>query len=328
MILVLAFSASVSANEFTDTENHWAKHSIDYVTSQGYFFGTTSTAFSPDMSMTRAMFVTVISRMSGEDMSRYNRSVFTDVKRNDYFYSAVNWAYKNGIVAGMGNGNFNPQDFVTREQICLILMNYLNYLDRDPDVRNTVVKYDDNAAISGWAYDSVYKMQEFGYLIGDSSNLFRPAARASRAECASVFARLDGHFFGNYIEEPEIDNVGDAGIKDTLVPDSASMTLVGDFRSTFYCPDYCCNQEWAGTTATGAIPTPGVTVAVDTSLIPLGSKVYVEFEEPRLQFLNGVYIAQDTGGAIKGYKIDVLVESHALALSLGVGNAKVYMISE
>lgn len=328
MILVFAFSGSVLANEFIDTENHWAKHSIDYVTSQGYFFGTTSTEFSPDMSMTRAMFVTVISRMSGEDMSSYSRSVFTDVKRSDYFYTAVNWAYKNGIVAGMGDGRFEPQEFVTREQICLILVNYLDYLGRVPEIRNAATRYSDAVAISGWAYDSVYKMQEYGYLIGDSSNKFRPAARASRAECASVFSRLDGHFFGNYIDEPESNAGNGAEEKDTTIPDDDSLTLVGDFRSTFYCPGSCCNSEWAGKTATGEVPTPGVTIAVDPSLIPLGSKVYIEFEDARLQYLNGIYVAQDTGGAIKGYKIDVLVESHALALSLGVGSAKIYMISE
>lgn len=328
VVFVFAFSGSVLANEFTDTENHWAKHSIDYVTDQEYFFGTTSTVFSPDMSMTRAMFVTVISRMSGEDMSRYSRTVFTDVKRSDYYYTAVNWAYKNGIVAGMGDGKFSPEEFVTREQICLILMNYLDYLGRDSEIRNDMAKYSDNAAISGWAYDSVYKMQEYGFLIGDSQNMFRPAACASRAECASVFSRLDGRFFNNYIEGAEPDDKDNEAEEDTFLPDDDSLTLVGDFKSTFYCPGSCCNSEWAGKTATGEVPTPGVTIAVDSSLIPLGSKVYIEFEEASLQHLNGIYIAQDTGGAIKGYKIDVLVESHALALSLGVGNAKVYMVSE
>ena len=92
---------------------------------------------------------------------------------------------------------------------------------------------------------------------------------------------------------------------------------LGTFRITHYCTGSCCNGQWAGVTATGASPNPGVTIAVDPRVIPLGSRVYIEGY--------GEFIAQDTGGAIKGNKIDVLVSSHGEAMRRGVTNRSVYI---
>lgn len=91
---------------------------------------------------------------------------------------------------------------------------------------------------------------------------------------------------------------------------------LGRFKITHYCPCFYCCGVWGGTsTATGTKPTAGRTIAVDPSVIPLGSKVII----------NGhVYTAEDTGGAIKGKKIDIFVNSHSTALAYGVYYAEVY----
>lgn len=75
----------------------------------------------------------------------------------------------------------------------------------------------------------------------------------------------------------------------------------GDFYLTAYCDCAACQEQWVGTTATGEKPTPGDTIAVDPEVIPLGSKVKID---------GRVYTAEDTGGAIKGNRIDVLLGSH------------------
>ncbi len=320
LIFVFAFSMSVSAADFEDTD-HWAKHSIEFVTDEGYFVGTSETEFSPDMPMTRGMFVTVLSRMSDIDESLYSHQVFTDVHPSDYYFSAVCWAYENGIVAGMSADEFQPQTLVTREQICRMLAQYVEHSGVAPCSLNESSRYADDASISLWAHDSVYLMQEYGYLIGGSDNTFRPVDNATRAECASVFARVCGKFFDNYVvETPEVGN-GNAG-------NTENRTYLGEFTNTFYCPGYCCNGQWAGMTSTGAVPTPGVTIAVDPSVIPLGSKVYIEFENENAKVLSGVYIAQDVGGGVNGKHIDVLVENHTLAYYYGVGKIRVYLINE
>lgn len=93
-------------------------------------------------------------------------------------------------------------------------------------------------------------------------------------------------------------------------------TSLGSFRITHYCPCYYCCGAWGGNTASGTVPTPGRTIAVDPSVIPLGSRVIIN---------GNVYIAEDTGSAIKGKKIDIFVPDHSTALSYGVYYAEVYL---
>ena len=85
-------------------------------------------------------------------------------------------------------------------------------------------------------------------------------------------------------------------------------------RATAYTPyDAGCN----GITATGAKATKGI-VAVDPSVIPLGTKVYIPGY--------GVAIAADTGGAIKGNRLDVCYDSLSDALQWGVKTVEVYIL--
>ena len=90
----------------------------------------------------------------------------------------------------------------------------------------------------------------------------------------------------------------------------------GEFVLSAYCAGCCCNGEWEGMTATGAKPVPGVTVAVDPDVIPLGSVITVNGAE---------YIAQDVGGAVKGNKIDILMGSHEEAKRFGVKSGIVFV---
>lgn len=93
---------------------------------------------------------------------------------------------------------------------------------------------------------------------------------------------------------------------------------LGEFKLTAYCHCAKCNGPWVGEpTASGAEMTVGRTIAVDPEVIPLGSTVYI----------NGfAYVAEDTGSAIKGNRIDVLLPSHDEALDFGVQYANVSII--
>lgn len=82
------------------------------------------------------------------------------------------------------------------------------------------------------------------------------------------------------------------------------------FTATAYCNCSKCCGKWAGgNTASGTVPTAGRTIAVDTSVIPFGTKVII----------NGTtYIAEDTGSLIEGNRIDIFFNSHEEALQFGV----------
>lgn len=104
---------------------------------------------------------------------------------------------------------------------------------------------------------------------------------------------------------------------------------IGWFTVTAYCAcEKCCGKTldnpWYGITATGTRATEGRTVAVDPRVIPLGGTIY--FEGP--DGLVGGYIAEDTGGAIKGNRIDLYFDSHEEALEWGVRTLEVYAMPE
>lgn len=92
----------------------------------------------------------------------------------------------------------------------------------------------------------------------------------------------------------------------------------GKFKITAYCACSTCCGKWAGgNTASGTKPTAGRTIAVDTSVIPFGTKVVID---------GHTYVAEDTGGAIKGNRIDIFFDSHQKALEWGVRYKDVQII--
>lgn len=100
--------------------------------------------------------------------------------------------------------------------------------------------------------------------------------------------------------------------------DITDLTELGTFKLTAYCVcEKCCGKS-DGITSSGVKATPYKTVAVDRSVIPLGTELYI----------NGDYfVAQDTGGVVKGNVIDVCVSSHEEAENFGVHYAKVFEVN-
>jgi 3D (Asp-Asp-Asp) domain-containing protein len=100
-----------------------------------------------------------------------------------------------------------------------------------------------------------------------------------------------------------------------------NVAYLGEFVYTYYCDErrpHICGG--AGYTASGAPTEVGTTIAVDPTRIPLGSMVYVEGI--------GLRIAQDTGGAVKGNKIDILLPTHDECFEQAVINGGVWIVSK
>ena len=175
--------------KFTDISSHWAKDSIDYAVGRGLLTGTTDTTFAPDTVMTRGMLVTALGRLAGADVSGYTTSSFSDVATDKYYMPYVEWAYRQGIVSGIGNGKFDSERAVTREEIALILQNYANATGYTLPVTREADTYADASSISTPYAAAVTAMQQAGVIMGGSSDMFSPKSSATRAEVSAMLTR-------------------------------------------------------------------------------------------------------------------------------------------
>lgn len=95
-----------------------------------------------------------------------------------------------------------------------------------------------------------------------------------------------------------------------------------DIRATAYAPGPLDNDQWGDKTYMGTTIRPGV-IAVDPKVIPLGSRLYVKYPDGHGEYA----VAEDTGGAIKGNRIDIAMMNRGKASDFGIQDVKVYVVS-
>ena len=172
---------------FTDVPaNHWAQAAIQYVYDNGLMTGVSDTAFAPEATTTRAMIVSMLARM--ENVTSAADAGFTDVAADDWYATAVNWAAANGIVNGISDDTFAPNDPITREQLAAMLMNYAQWKGQDTSARADLSGYSD--APSTWASEAVQWVVAEGLLAGVTDDQLQPQGQATRAQVAAIMQRF------------------------------------------------------------------------------------------------------------------------------------------
>ena len=165
-------------------QTNWFADAVRYVTGKSLMNGTSTTAFSPNENMSRAMLATVLYRMSGETAEA--DSSFGDVSASAYYAAAVNWASSKGIVNGTGADAFSPNASITREQLAAMLYRYAG----EPSVSADLSAYTDTVDISPYASKAVEWCVAKGILSGKSATRLAPQDTATRAECAAMLQRF------------------------------------------------------------------------------------------------------------------------------------------
>ena len=167
-------------------ERDWYYIAVDFVYNKSLFGGTTSNTFSPDVPMTRGMFVTVLYRLEGEPVAGTGGQ-FTDVLDTSlYYYDAVTWANTNNIVLGYSNGAFGPNNPVTREQIATIIYRYAEYKQRDMSSQGTAFNaFPDTGNVSDYAVSAMRWAVSRGIINGSNGRLM-PGNTATRAQVAQI----------------------------------------------------------------------------------------------------------------------------------------------
>ena len=127
---------------------------VRFVTESGLMNGIGNDKFSPGITMSRAMLVTVLYRLEGEPAVTGDIS-FSDVTSGQWYSDAILWASQNNIVGGYGNGTFGLNDPVTREQAVTILYRYAKSKGLDISASVDLSGYTDMGDISDWALDAM-----------------------------------------------------------------------------------------------------------------------------------------------------------------------------
>lgn len=169
----------------------------EYVTAayeSGLMKGVSETEFAPEDNLTRAALVTLLYRMENEPQAEL--SGLSDVESGAWYEKAVGWAYKNGIVNGIKNGDgeysFAPNADVTREQAAAILYRYAKLKDADVSAaENTdISSFDDSESISEYAASAFRYAIGAKLISGKTEKTLNPGDKTTRAEAAALLSRL------------------------------------------------------------------------------------------------------------------------------------------
>ncbi len=152
---------------------------VDYLYSKGIMNGTSSTKFSPNAELTRAMVVTILYRAQGEPAVHTSGS-FKDVAAGRYYTEAVEWAAANNIVKGFTDGTFKPDKSVTREQLAAFLSRFAEY--NGVELTEADGQLSADAAVSAWARKNVEWAAAEGILTSEQAR--NAVQNATRAEVA------------------------------------------------------------------------------------------------------------------------------------------------
>ena len=189
--------ATCPSHRFTDVPgpSRWEHKGIDYCVARGLMAGVGTTTFSPNTTSTRAQIVQILYKLSGDttDYSKYY-TPFTDVKRGDWFYNAVAWAYDHDIVKGTGEHTFSPDAPIQREQMALILYGYAaKYAPSCLGGAVPIGSFPDAGSVSNWAYAAMSWAVGNGLISGSESNgvsYLMPKSSATRAQVSAIMMRF------------------------------------------------------------------------------------------------------------------------------------------
>lgn len=187
--VITSDEATVDVADFNDVDrDDYFYHCVNYLNHFNYMIGVSKTSFEPDSLITRGQFVTILHRISEDTGDTDNP--FSDVEKGSYYEKAIAWAAKNGIVKGMTETTFAPDEAITREQMATILYRYAEYKGFAMEVLNDIEAFHDNGQISDYAQNAVAWANAKQLMKGMGDNLIAPREYATRGQAAALIHRF------------------------------------------------------------------------------------------------------------------------------------------
>ncbi len=175
---------------FTDVTKNWAYPGIQYCVTHGIMGGMGDGTFAPTGTTTRAQIVQILYNLEGTPAVS-GTTPFTDLTAN-WYKPAILWAYQNNVVAGTSPTTFAPDQPVTREQIAVILTQYMFHVLKMERTWTPadLSKFPDGAQVSGWAKEAMQDAVALGLINGtkapDGLVYLDPQGSAARQQVATI----------------------------------------------------------------------------------------------------------------------------------------------
>ncbi len=250
LVLALPMTASAAATDkFTDVKpGAWYYDAVDYAASEGLFNGTSETTFTPDGTMTRGMFVTVLAnKTENYSAHQYTGSSFADVAAGQWYAPPVEWASQSKLVNGVGNGCFAPNDSVSREQLAVILYHYAKGCGADTSTTaGALGAFNDNGNVSGYARTAMEWAVSHKVLNGSDGRL-DPKGTATRAQVAQILYNSRDLLANSTLAMPDrvwvVDVPGHYETVTRLELQEVTVGEIGHWEDVWYTEwVYQCNQ--------------------------------------------------------------------------------------
>ncbi len=189
LTLLPATALAAGTGAFTDVaEDAWYYDEVQFVKNEGLMNGVGGSQFGPELTVTRAMMVTILWRMAGSPKAEGTQ--FTDVAAGQYYADAALWACANGIANGCGDSTFKPDNAITREQMAAFMYRYADYKGYDMDADGDLSKFSDASAVSEYAEAAMAWANAEGLITGMGDGTLAPQGSATRAQIAAILYRF------------------------------------------------------------------------------------------------------------------------------------------
>ena len=172
--------------DFQDLDSvEWARTAINGLAMRGMISGRDQYTFDPNANITRAEYCQILMGAINA-LNAKGESTFSDVPSTAWYYNAVSVASQLGIVSGYGDGNFGPNDLITRQDMALMTYKTAKIMNKSLEPVNAEITFEDSHEIADYAFEAVMTLQKAGIINGMTDTTFEPHSNATRAQSAKV----------------------------------------------------------------------------------------------------------------------------------------------
>lgn len=217
---------------FTDVASDaWYYNVVSQAYGKGLISGMSDTEFSPESSVTGAQLIMMLYRADDNTVSEQTSG--------NWYDEAVDWAKEKSIISDNNGWTFDANADLTREQMMVLLYNYLQYKGNDLSALDDLSSYTDSSEISAYAENAVKALVGKGIIEGDGKTL-RPLSSLTRAETAVILINavdsVNPSANQGGMQPPSGNMPGGFGGSDTVTQGTSATTITegGTYSSTSY----------------------------------------------------------------------------------------------